>query len=258
MIKKIIKFLDKRFLNNLIYKFYINYLKVLSKNINQSFNYNYRTYYNKKGTEELAMLCDLHGCDNGYLDLNKRIFYKNWHPHTYADFYSNLFDHCKQNIKKVFECGIGTSNENIPSNLGKSYTPGASLRVWRDYFKNATIHGADIDKDVLFKEERIKTYYVDQLDKNSIKEMWTKINEKDFDLIVDDGLHSLMGGITLLEVSFDKLRSGGIYIIENIDMAYLDKLIIYLEKKFNFNLVFLQAKKEKLLKDNNLIVIRKD
>ena len=45
-------------------------------------------------------------------------------------------DHCKQNIKKVFECGIRTSNENIPSNLGKDYKPGTSLRVWKDYFKN--------------------------------------------------------------------------------------------------------------------------
>jgi len=253
-----IKFLDKKFLNNSIYKFYINYLKAFSKKVDQSFDYNYRAYYNKKGSEELAKLCDLYGCDNGYYDLNKRIFFKNWHPHTYADFYSNLFDHCKQNIKKVFECGIGTSNENIPSNLGKNYKPGASLKVWKDYFKNATIYGADIDKDVLFKEERIKTFYVDQLDKNSIKQMWIKINEKDFDLIIDDGLHSLIGGITLLEGSFEKLRSGGIYIIENIDIAYLDKFVSYLEKKFNFNLVFLKAKKEKLLKDNNLIVIRKD
>ena len=125
---KIIKFLDKRFLNNLIYKFYINYLKIFSKKINQSFDYNYRTYYNKKGAEELAKLCDLHGCDNGYYDLNKRVFYKNWHPHTYADFYSNLFDHCKQNIKKVFECGIGTSNENIPSNFN-SFTPLLSFHL---------------------------------------------------------------------------------------------------------------------------------
>ena len=47
--------------------------------------------------------------------------------------------------------------------------PGASLRVWRDYFPNAIIYGADIDKDILFAEERIKTFYIDQLDPVAIK-----------------------------------------------------------------------------------------
>ena len=46
--------------------------------------------------------------------------------------------------------------------------PGASLRVWRDYFYNAEIYGADIDK-TNFSEKRIKTFFVDQLDKKEIK-----------------------------------------------------------------------------------------
>ena len=39
------------------------------------------------------------------------------------------------------------------------------------YFLNATIYGADVDKKILKNEEKIKTYYVDQTDKNSINEM---------------------------------------------------------------------------------------
>ena len=49
--------------------------------------------------------------------------------------------------------------------------PGASLKVWKDYFKNAKIFGADIDKRILFQEERINTYEVNQLDPSSIKKM---------------------------------------------------------------------------------------
>ena len=37
--------------------------------------------------------------------------------------------------------------------------PGASLRAWRDYFENALIYGADIDKNILFKENRINTFF---------------------------------------------------------------------------------------------------
>ena len=53
--------------------------------------------------------------------------------------------------------------------------PGASLRVFRDYFLNAKIYGADIDKNILFTSDRIFTYYVDQLDEISILSMWNKI-----------------------------------------------------------------------------------
>jgi hypothetical protein len=39
--------------------------------------------------------------------------------------------------------------------------PGASLYVWRDFFPNAYIFGADIDKEVLFNDKRITTGYID-------------------------------------------------------------------------------------------------
>ena len=43
-------------------------------------------------------------------------------------------------------------------NMTASGKPGASLRVWRDYFNNAQVIGADIDKRILFlKIELIPT-----------------------------------------------------------------------------------------------------
>ena len=103
-----------------------------------------KIYYEKKNLE-LSRLCDKYGSDKGSDDLTKPKPYK-WHPHTYTYFYSTLFDHCRENFKKIFECGIGTSNENIPSNLGKDYKPGTSLRVWKDYFKNAAQNNNHNDK----------------------------------------------------------------------------------------------------------------
>lgn len=38
-----------------------------------------------------------------------------------------------------------------------AYRPGASLRVWRDFFPNAVIYGWDIDPSAMvYDEERIK------------------------------------------------------------------------------------------------------
>ena len=133
--------------------------------------------------------------------------------------------------------------------------PGASLRVWRDYFTNSLIYGADIDKNILFEEDRIKTFYVDQLNEFSIKEMWSNINKSNFDIILDDGLHTFEAGITLFLNSFNKLRKNGIYIIEDVDFMYIKKLADRLSK-YNPEIIILNDNNTKHL-NSNLILIRK-
>ena len=136
--------------------------------------------------------------------------------------------------------------------------PGASLRVWKDYFTNAEIFGADIDKRILFQEERIKTFEVNQLDSSSIKEMWSKINYNNFDLIVDDGLHTHDAAVTFFLNSFEKLKKDGIYIIEDVDLRDLNDLKNSLNK-FNPEVVILTNNyfDQYPINNNNLIVIRK-
>jgi predicted O-methyltransferase YrrM len=92
---------------------------------------------------------------------------------------------------------------------------GASLRVWSEIFPNANIYGADIDKTILFNEDRIKTYYCDERDLNSIKSMWENIDVK-FDIIIDDGIHEFNDNIRFFEYSIHKLNHNGYYIIEDI------------------------------------------
>ena len=75
-------------------------------------------------------------------------------------------------LKNIFELGIGTNNPNIESSMGEKYNPGSSLRALRDYFPNANIFGADIDKNILFNDQnKIKTFYVDQLDRKSVENL---------------------------------------------------------------------------------------
>ena len=72
------------------------------------------------------------------------------------------------------EVGLGSNNTELLSNMGSDGKPLASLRAWRDYFPNAQIYGADIDKDILTNEERIKTFFVDQTKPDTIREMLKK------------------------------------------------------------------------------------
>jgi hypothetical protein len=134
--------------------------------------------------------------------------------------------------------------------------PGASLKVWRDYFKNAQIYGADIDRNILFQEDRIKTYYVDQLNTSSIETMWKKIGIQNFDIIIDDGLHTIDANINLFINSFNKLKKNGIYIIEDVHSLELNNIMEKL-KEFNPESIVLLKKNIKY-QDNNLVIIRND
>ena len=222
---------------------------------NNSIAQNFSTIYNTENY--LSNLCELYGTDKGYVKFEKDTPY-GWKPHSYSIFYSSLFSHCKESIKLVFECGIGSNYLDVESNMSPNGKPGASLRVWKDYFTNAEIFGADIDKRILFQEERIKTFEVNQLDSSSIKEMWSKINYNNFDLIVDDGLHTHDAAVTFFLNSFEKLKKDGIYIIEDVDLRDLNDLKNSLNK-FNPEVVILTNNyfDQYPINNNNLIVIRK-
>ena len=88
--------------------------------------------------------------------------------------------------------------------------------------------------------------------------MWDQIGLKDFDLIIDDGLHTLSAGITLFKNSIDNLKKNGLYIIEDVGWPYMGELVKYFNKKrdiYNYELVILKSKK--MNNDNNLMVIRR-
>ena len=58
--------------------------------------------------------------------------------------------------------------------LRRKSRPGASLRVWKEFFTKAKIFGADIDKNTLFREKRIQTFHVDQFDSKVLRKCGRK------------------------------------------------------------------------------------
>ena len=153
-------------------------------------------------------------------DANKIKFYFNKYKsdkslnHNYHLIYGALFSNIGK-VKKILEIGLGTNNENLISNMGKYGTPGASVRAFRDFFKNANIFGADIDKKILFKENRIKTFYVDQTRIDSLEKLYKK-TKNNFDLIIDDGLHAPYTNLNFIITGINKIKKGGWLIIEDI------------------------------------------
>ena len=180
--------------------------------------------------------------------------------HNYTEEYYLLFNLKKDDIKNVFELGLGTNYTDVPSSMGPNGIPGASLRGWKRFFKNANIYGADIDKRVLFSEDRIKTFFVDQTNKNSIIELWENADlQHQFDIIIDDGLHEINANLIFLENSIHKLNNNGIYIIEDVDIHYIpeykNKLTV-LQKKYFFNFIIKNLEHTTNQHDNCLILIQ--
>src|SRR5262249_10257205 len=144
--------------------------------------------------------------------------------HGYTQLYSALFKDRFDHPLRVFELGLGTNNLAMLSNMGVFGAPGASLRGWRDVFPQGSVYGADIDREILFQEDGIQSFYCDQLDKFSIRKVWShRALRGGADIIIEDGLHTFEANVSFLEESLEYLRPGGVYVIEDIGWEDIEK-----------------------------------
>ena len=116
----------------------------------------------------------------------------------------------------ILEVGLGTNNPALISNMGKNGQPGASLRAFRDVVTNGKVYGADIDVDILFTEPNILTAWVDQLEPSSFWDMNRYFGDPRYDLVIDDGLHSVSANLNTLLFGLEVLKPGGWVVIEDI------------------------------------------
>lgn len=130
---------------------------------------------------------------------------------AYTEFYETLLSPRRLRIHNVLEIGVGTveAMKHVPG-----YRPGASLRMWRDYFPDANIVGIDKDSRVLFSEERIRTFGCDQA---RISDLDTIVDLPAFDLIIDDGSHNVEHQLETAKFFVPKMYWGGLYIIEDVN-----------------------------------------
>lgn len=180
--------------------------------------------------------------------------------HNYTRYYSQIFEKFRYDEINLFELGLGTNNLSIESNMGETGVPGASIFGWQEYFKNGHIFGADVDTGCLFNTDKIKTFFCDQTNPWIIRQMWNnKYLDFNFDIIIEDGLHTFNSNVIFFENSYYKLKKHGIYIIEDI---YNEEIPNWLNKfdeyeikfpQFNFELIQLECNHN--VGDNNLIKI---
>lgn len=158
---------------------------------------------------------------------------KSSNTHNYCPIYETLFHPIKNDVKVFLELGIEMT---------------ASIMMWRDYFPNAFIHGIDL-VECNDGGERTKNYIVDQSKPEELKWLMEQINSE-IDVIVDDGSHDLNHIIISLTELYPYLKSGGLYLIEDLENPrVLD------EKLKDYTHWFAVA--DSPILNSNIIVIRK-
>lgn len=142
--------------------------------------------------------------------------------HSYTPLYNDILSPYRTTFTTILEIGIGNAPLMIPI-VGADYKPGASLRMWRDFFNSATIYACDIERSVLFSDERIHTFYADQSSASSLEELITSVNahsqKQTIDFIIDDGSHVEEHMKLSFKTLWKYITPGGIYIIEDIKAA---------------------------------------
>lgn len=120
--------------------------------------------------------------------------------HSYGPLYDTLLEPYRDSAKNVLELGI---------------LEGCSLRAWREFFGNATIHGIDNDlKRLVHNEPRIVSHCIDTKDRDRFIEVCAALPM--FDVIIDDASHTIMEQVWAVCCLWSRLSRGGIFITEDV------------------------------------------
>lgn len=211
--------------------------------------------FNEKKSTKLCEIMGQNRSDKGHINISN-----SWH--NYTTFYFSIFKDICEKPLRIFELGLGTNNINIPSNMGINGRPGASLYGWAEFFPNSYIFGGDIDADILFNTERINTFYCDQTDPEIIKKMWNESSlQENFDIIIEDGLHTFNANKCFFENSIHKLKSNGYFIIEDISNYYkqlfINQITIWKTQYSDCSFTLLEIPSTINTCDNTLLVVFK-
>jgi hypothetical protein len=103
---------------------------------------------------------------------------------------------------------------------------GASMKMWRNYFVNGIIYGADI-------EDKYNDPMIAVCNQEHPAELLNIFKGVEFDIIIDDGGHTMKQQQITLKTMFQRLKSGGIFVIEDLHTSLYNDFYVDTEKKFN-------------------------
>ena len=168
---------------------------------------------------------------------------------SYIDkYYSIAFENFKDKPIRLLEIG---------------FRHGASLALWSFYFENGEITGVDNGTDEALKPENpvnkewVTLPNVKIFNGNAYSESFLDALNGDFDVIIDDGPHTVQSQEFAVKYYSKKLKRGGILIVEDLQRG--GRTILPLTKAVPrpFRGKFYDFRLNKFVYDNCLFVVKK-
>jgi Methyltransferase domain len=132
---------------------------------------------------------------------------KSSYHHAYTKYYEKYFELMRDKPVKFLEIG---------------FYRGASAHMWEDYFSNGDLFFIDINPHVFTQLNEFKRVHINLVNQDDVCALNNFIEEvgTGFDIIIDDGGHTMSQQITSFKTLFPHVKSGGIYVIEDLHTSY--------------------------------------
>jgi hypothetical protein len=125
-----------------------------------------------------------------------------WGRHYYTATYERYLARFRDRQVRVLEIGCDG---------------GESMRMWTYYFRRGQLVRVDAKDKALVTPPRVRAVHGAQDD---VEFLTSLADYGPFDVIIDDGSHLNHHVVTSFSVLFPQLRSGGLYVIEDIGASY--------------------------------------
>jgi len=129
--------------------------------------------------------------------------------HSYTLTYNQLFEPFTTRFVKMLEIGVADPR-----------FPGASAKMWNEYFPHLYFVGYDINPEAKkFESGNVKIYIGDQNSPADLNNC-VRLHGGEYDIILDDGSHHSEHMVTSFKYLFPHLKDGGYYILEDLHSVY--------------------------------------
>lgn len=161
--------------------------------------------------------------------------------HSYLKHYDKIFLPYKNRKIKILE--IGT-------------LVGGSIMLWNKYFTNCTIFGLDIDISNIQYDDVFNSSNIYMIPKNFDTVDDNFFGDICFDIIIDDGSHTVQHQVKTIDIFTKKLNPGGILIVEDISSYYSNYQYIQSYIKDLKGFEWMDLRSENGIEDNILLLYR--
>lgn len=156
-----------------------------------------------RGQKNMTDLADWYGSDKG----SKK--------HRYSELYQMLFLPYQQREIAFLEMGLQIGGPEHGKDADRATPDLPSVRMWLEFFDKANVHGLDVSDFSWFSDPRFTFHRCDMDTRENIA-LSAATMTTDFDIIIDDASHASHHQQNGFLELFSKVKSGGLYIIEDL------------------------------------------